>query len=46
MAGTTFSSVEVRSELVERVRNEIASGTYDTPEKFDLALDAMIDEAL
>jgi hypothetical protein len=35
---------EVRSELVERVRNEIASGTYDTPEKFDLALDAMIDE--
>jgi negative regulator of flagellin synthesis FlgM len=37
---------EVRSELVERVRNEIASGTYDTPEKFDLALDAMIDEAL
>lgn len=37
---------EVRSELVERVRGEIADGTYDTDEKFDLAVDALIDEAL
>jgi negative regulator of flagellin synthesis FlgM len=37
---------EVRTELVERVRAEIANGTYDTPEKFDLAVDAMIDESL
>lgn len=37
---------EVRGELVDRVRAEIANGTYDTPEKFDLALDAMIDEVL
>tara|TARA_Y100001933_G_scaffold223973_1_gene235929 strand:+ start:507 stop:788 length:282 start_codon:yes stop_codon:yes gene_type:complete len=37
---------EIRSDLVERVRNEIAQGTYDTPEKFELALDAMIDEVL
>jgi negative regulator of flagellin synthesis FlgM len=35
---------EVRTELVERVRGEIANGTYDTDEKFDLAVDAMIDE--
>jgi negative regulator of flagellin synthesis FlgM len=40
------SMPEVRSELVERVRGEIAGGAYDTQEKFDLALDAMIDEAL
>ena len=37
---------EVRSELVERIRGEIANGTYDTDEKFDLAIDAMIDESL
>lgn len=37
---------EVRTELVERVRGEIAKGTYDTPERFDLAVDAMIDELL
>jgi anti-sigma28 factor (negative regulator of flagellin synthesis) len=28
----------VRDELVRRVRAEIAAGTYDTPEKFDLAV--------
>ena len=37
---------EIRSDLVERVRAQISDGKYDTPEKFDLALDAMIDEAL
>ncbi len=37
---------EIRTELVNRVRSEIAAGTYDTPEKFDLALDTMIDELL
>jgi anti-sigma28 factor (negative regulator of flagellin synthesis) len=35
---------EIRAELVDRVRGEIARGTYDTPERFDLAVDAMIDE--
>lgn len=35
---------EVRHELVERVRGEIAADRYDTPERFDLAVDAMIDE--
>jgi hypothetical protein len=28
----------IRQELVERVRREIASGTYDTPEKWEAAL--------
>ena len=28
----------IRYELVARVRKEIAAGTYDTPEKFDVAL--------
>lgn len=33
----------IRRELVERVRREIAEGTYDTPEKWEAALDRMLD---
>ena len=29
----------IRFELVERVRREIAEGTYETPEKWQAALD-------
>lgn len=35
---------EIRSELVARVRSEIAAGTYETPEKLDAALDRLLDE--
>lgn len=35
---------EVRSDLVARVRAEIEAGTYDTPEKLDAALDALLGE--
>jgi negative regulator of flagellin synthesis FlgM len=35
---------EIRSELVDRVRNEIAQGAYETPEKLDIALDRLLDE--
>ncbi|NBY00907.1 MAG: flagellar biosynthesis anti-sigma factor FlgM, partial [Planctomycetes bacterium] len=34
----------IRHDLVSRVRQEIAAGTYDTPEKFELALDKMLGE--
>lgn len=34
---------EVRTDLVERVRREIASGSYDTPEKWELTLDRLLD---
>jgi hypothetical protein len=34
----------IRTELVERVRREIAAGTYDTPEKLDIALDRLLDQ--
>jgi hypothetical protein len=33
--------VRVRSGLVERVRREIADGTYDTPERWEAALDKL-----
>lgn len=34
----------VRADLVDRVRSEINAGTYDTQDRFDLALDALIDD--
>jgi hypothetical protein len=33
---------EFRPDLVRRVRAEIAAGTYDTPEKWDLALSRLL----
>ncbi len=32
----------IRADLVERVRREIAEGIYDTPEKWDKALDRLL----
>jgi anti-sigma28 factor (negative regulator of flagellin synthesis) len=37
------TDTDVRTELVARVRQEIQDGTYDTPEKFDAALDRLAD---
>jgi hypothetical protein len=33
----------IRWELVNRVRQEITDGTYETPEKWDVALDRLMD---
>ena len=35
-------SGEVRFELVNRIREEIANGTYDTPERFDVAMERLL----
>jgi Anti-sigma-28 factor, FlgM len=35
------NGTEVRSDLVARVRRAIAAGTYDTPERWDAALDRL-----
>lgn len=32
----------IRQELVDRIRREIAEGTYDTPEKWEAALDLLL----
>ena len=32
----------VRTELVERIRREIAEGTYETPEKLQIALERLL----
>ena len=33
----------IRTELVERIKNEIAAGAYDTLEKWEAALDGLLD---
>jgi hypothetical protein len=38
-----LSDQDVRQELVTRVRQEILDGTYDTPEKFEVALGRLAD---
>lgn len=35
---------KVRTELVERVRAEIAAGAYDTPDRFQAALERMLEK--
>lgn len=34
---------EIRIELVERVRREIAAGVYETPEKWAVALERLLE---
>jgi hypothetical protein len=33
----------IRADLVRRVRREIAAGTYDTPEKWEAALERLFE---
>ena len=42
IARTESSSSGVRFELVNRIKAEIASGVYDTPDKMDIAVDRMM----
>jgi len=34
----------VRQDVVDRVRSELEAGTYETPEKLDAAVDALLSE--
>jgi negative regulator of flagellin synthesis FlgM len=34
----------VRLDLVNQIRAQIAAGTYETPDKLDIALDRLLDE--
>lgn len=44
-AGTTASAGagEIRTDRVAELRRQIASGTYDTPQRLDAALERMLD---
>lgn len=37
------ADADIRLDLVQRVRREIAEGVYDTPEKWEAALDNLCD---
>jgi Anti-sigma-28 factor, FlgM len=37
------AETDLRADLVERVRREIAAGTYDTPQKWEEALDRLLE---
>ena len=41
MTPANTESARIRFDLVNRVRAEIAAGTYDTPERMDIALERM-----
>ena len=35
---------DVRTDLVNRIRTQIAQGTYETPDKLDIALSRLLNE--
>ncbi len=35
---------EVRQDLIDRIKDEIDAGTYDTPEKVDAAVEGLVAE--
>ena len=39
---TGTESTKIRFDLVNRIKTEIAAGTYDTPEKMDIAIERMV----
>ena len=39
-------SGDIRADLVAQVRQQIAQGTYETPEKLDAALNRLLDDIL
>ena len=43
-AASAAEAPGVRADLVARVRSEIASGTYETPDKLDSALEGLLNE--
>lgn len=44
LLGKLHELPDIRPELVQRIRDEIAEGSYDTDEKLDAAVDKLIDE--
>lgn len=40
--GKPSADPNFRADLVERIRREIAEGTYETPEKWEIALDRLL----
>jgi negative regulator of flagellin synthesis FlgM len=43
-ASRAVESGKIRHDLVNLIRSQIAGGTYDTPEKMDIAIERLLDE--
>jgi negative regulator of flagellin synthesis FlgM len=43
-AARAAESGDVRQDLVNNIRSQIAAGTYETPAKLDAALERLLDE--
>jgi len=37
---------DIRTELVQRVKTELAAGTYETPERIEIAVNRLMDDLL
>lgn len=46
LAAKVHDIPDVRADLVARVRAEIDAGTYETPERIDVAIDKLMDEMI
>ena len=46
LAGQIDSIPDVRTELVERVKAEIAAGTYETPDRIERTITKLMEELL
>ena len=44
LAAKVHELPEVRMNLVDRIKGEIAAGTYETPERIDGTVDRLMDE--
>lgn len=44
LAAKIHGSQGVRTDLVQRVKEQIAAGTYETPERVDATVDRLMDE--
>jgi len=44
LVGKVQQMPDVRTELVESVKSKIAAGTYETPERIEIAVDRLIRE--
>lgn len=44
MAAKIDQASDVRTDLIQRVRQEIEAGTYETEERIDLTVDRLMDE--
>jgi len=46
LAAKVHEIPDVRADLVARVKQEIKAGTYETPEKIDIAAERLLDDLL